>query len=249
MSPAVVDRLTGRTWPSPAADPADQGGLVLLRPPRRGRIHLGCGDIRLDGYLNIDLPPERGVASGTSRPDLESDVMAVRSPASSLDEIRLHHLFEHFDRAHTLALLIRWHGWLRPGGSLTIETPDFDACIAGFEKRSFADRSLILRHVFGSQEAPWAQHLDGWSPSRFREVLSRLGFVSIGTEPTYSDERKLLVNVIARARRAPDGGPDTLKQAEAARAILRLSMNGENPTEERLYERWRRAFDELLEQP
>jgi hypothetical protein len=212
---------------------------MYLNPPRNGRVHLGCGDTYRSGYLNVDLPPAEGVASGTSRPDLQCDVTQVDCPPATLAEIRLHHLFEHFERAQALALLIRWHGWLRPGGRLVIETPDFAGCIAGFDDRSLDEQGVILRHIFGSQEAPWAQHRDGWSARRFAFVLGELGFTRISTDSTFSDEHGLLPNVVVSATRPIGQGYTHEAQVEAALRILRQSMNGQNRTEETLFEHWR----------
>lgn len=233
-----------RRWPRPAAGPPGPDGVVELRPPAEGHVHLGCGDVYLRGYLNVDLPPAEGTASGTSRPDVESDVTLVACPPDTLAEVRLHHLFEHFDRAHALALLLRWYGWLRPGGRLTIETPDFEACVDGFAARSYEQQSVILRHVFGSQEAPWAQHLDGWSPARFRHALAELGFTDITTSAGSSDEQGLLANVTVVAHRPP-AGPSAAEQRAAALRLLRQAMNGPAQSEQQLFERWRARFEEL----
>ena len=243
MRLALGSRLLGRSWPSPPADPGhDALGNIHLRPPKHGRVHLGCGDVHRRGYLNVDLPPKDGVAGGTSRPDLESDVTAVSCPSETLAEVRLHHLFEHFERAQALALLLRWYHWLRPSGQLCIETPDFEGCILGFSDRPVGEQSVILRHIFGSQEAPWAQHKDGWSASRFRYVLAELGFSRISTSRTFSDERQLLPNVVVTAQRPREDGPTREAQLSSALGILRQSMNGESATEEILFARWREQF-------
>jgi hypothetical protein len=246
MRLALGSRLLGRAWPSPPANHGQgENGIIRLRPPKHGRVHLGCGDVYRRGYLNVDLPPKEGVAGGTSRPDLESDVTLVSCPPATLAEVRLHHLFEHFERAQALALLIRWYHWLRPSGRLRIETPDFEACIADYRDRPVADQGVILRHIFGSQEAPWAQHRDGWSANRFRYVLGELGFTRISTSRTYSDERRLLANVVVDAHRPDGAGPTREAQLESALRILRQSMNGESPTEEVLFARWRSQFEAM----
>jgi hypothetical protein len=246
MRARISDRLLGRAWPS---QPSHEGQTrVDLLPPKRGRVHLGCGDVYLRGYLNVDLPPAEGVASGTSRPDVESDAMSVSCPAGTLAEIRLHHLFEHFERTEALALLLRWYRWLAPGGRLTIETPDFEGCIANFSERPVADQGVILRHIFGSQEAAWAQHRDGWSPNRFRYVLGQLGFTRISTSRTFSDTRRMLPNVIVKAHRPSDGGHARETQTESALLLLRQAMNGDGPSEEQLFVRWRSQFETLCAQ-
>jgi len=246
MNLTMGSRLLGRAWPSSPADPGyDEQGNIRLRPPKRGRVHLGCGDMYLRGYLNVDLPPKDGVATGTSRPDLESDATRVSCPPETLAEIRLHHLFEHFERAEALALLIRWYHWLRPGGHITVETPDFEGCIANFTGRPVGDQGVILRHIFGSQEAPWAQHRDGWSANRFRYVLGELGFTRISTSSTFSDRRRLLPNVVVKAHRPSGGKPTREAQVNSALRILRQSMNGEGQSEQLLFARWRSRFDAL----
>ena len=176
-----------RGWGEPFAD--KKNGRVMLRPERSARLHLGCGDVYLPGYLNVDYPPDLGVASGTSRPDLEAAIPTLDCPEGALAEVRLHHVFEHFERAVGLALLVRWFDWLEPRGLITIETPDFESSVDCFAEKSFDDQSLILRHVFGSQEASWANHLDGWSAHRFRRILPLLGFENVETEATVSDTR------------------------------------------------------------
>ena len=240
-------RIRGNGWPTPPAE-RDADGVVHLRPGKRARVHLGCGDVYLRGYLNVDFPPSEATASGTSRADLESDVASVACPRQTLREVRSHHLFEHFERAHALALLLRWYSWLEPGGYLTVETPDFEACVEGFAERDSSEQTVILRHIFGSQEAPWALHQDGWSPRRFQEVLSALGYRSVLTRRTWSDPgKRLLPNVIAKAQRPLSDGPNREDQIRTGLTILRQSMNGEAASEQQLLGRWQRRFNELLD--
>lgn len=231
-------------WHSPPA--VGRGSRILLRPRRRARLHLGCGDRYLKGYLNVDLPPSATPASGRAVPDVEADVRALDCLSGSLREIRLHHVLEHFERAEALALLVRWHEWLRPSGRIVVETPDFDACIAGFSDRSFADQTLILRHLFGSQEAPWAQHRDGWSPSRFAEILARLGYAEITFESGFSDEQSCLLANVRVAARKPVGAPAWDRRVAEALDVLALSMNGQNATERGLLCGWQSTFERTL---
>jgi hypothetical protein len=221
-------------------------GRVMLNPSSGARLHLGCGGVYLAGYLNVDLPSEEGAAFGASRPDLESDILLLDCPQNVLSEVRLHHVFEHFERAQALGLLVRWFGWLEPAGELVIETPDFERTVEEFSERNFAEQTLILRHLFGSQEATWARHLDGWSAPRFREVLGRLGFIDVRTSQTTSDSDGLLRNVVVRARK-PSSSSDAEMQLAAVDEILVASMNGLNPTEERLAACWRATLYRTLE--
>ena len=143
------------------------------------RLHLGCGENRLEGYINVDFPPTEHTIQTKSVPDIYADITKLRFPDQCVDEIRLHHVFEHFERTQALALLVQWHRWLKIGAKLHIETPDIIGCAEALvSDRPYADKQAILRHAFGSQEARWANHLDGWYAEKFQHVLSRFGFMT-----------------------------------------------------------------------
>src|SRR6266481_1399235 len=140
------------------------------------KLHLGCGEKYLEGYWNIDFPEgEHTVMS--PKVDEYADIRALEYPENSIDEIRSHHLFEHFSRAHALKLLARWRRWLKPDGVLVIETPDCATSAAFYLTAFSAQRKFQLaRHIMGSQEAEWALHKDFWDKERFTLALDSFGF-------------------------------------------------------------------------
>lgn len=145
------------------------------------RLHLGCGSKYLEGYINIDFPDSEHTVLKDLIADEYADIQGLVYPDNSLDEIRLHHVFEHFSRPTALALLCRWRNWLRPGGMVRIETPD---AMASFKLMmsplySFDSKQQVMRHLFGSHEASWAVHADGWYRDKFRITLEQLGFEGI----------------------------------------------------------------------
>ncbi len=143
------------------------------------RLHIGCGEKYLPGYVNIDYPPSEHTVMKV-KADVYHDIRTLDYPAGSIAEIRSHHLFEHFSRAQALKLLARWRGWLEPDGLLIVETPDFGACVrAYFWAWSRRRRFQVGRHVFGSQEAKWAIHYDFWDKPKFKYVLAEMGFKGI----------------------------------------------------------------------
>jgi predicted SAM-dependent methyltransferase len=141
------------------------------------KLHLGCGEVYLEGYRNIDQPPAaHSVQSGTVA-DEHADLAALRYPAESVDEVRLHHVFEHFPRPVAMALAASWRSWLRPGGALLVEVPDFERT-ARSVLRPFASprrRYVGIRHLFGSHEAPWAVHQEGWTRESLTGVFRLCG--------------------------------------------------------------------------
>jgi len=142
------------------------------------KLHLGCGEKYLEGYLNIDFPDtEQNIIK--TKADIYADMRTLAYPDNSVDEIRSHHLFEHFRRADAIALLMRWRRWLKPGGRLVIETPDFLGCAAAYAAALTQKRRMeIGRHMMGSQEAHWAIHYDFWDAPKFKYIFSECGFRS-----------------------------------------------------------------------
>ncbi|MBS3903039.1 MAG: NTP transferase domain-containing protein [Anaplasmataceae bacterium] len=143
------------------------------------KLHLGCGEKYLPGYINIDFPPyEHSVIK--IKADMYADIRTLSYPDNSIDEIRTHHMFEHFPRAEALKLLSHWRRWLKPGGKIMIETPDFLACARSYAMTFSNKRRLELgRHVFGSEEASWAHHYDFWDKPKLKYILSEFGFKNI----------------------------------------------------------------------
>lgn len=139
------------------------------------KLHLGCQEKYLDGYVNIDLPTEAHTVR-KAKVDLEADVRTLVYEPESIEEVRCHHLLEHFSRQESLVLLARWHKWLTMGGLLHVETPDFEESAKKFVKANLDEQFLLGRHIFGSHEAPWAIHQDFWSEPKYRYVLRELGF-------------------------------------------------------------------------
>jgi len=93
---------------------------VSKRDSQGIKLHLGCGETYLPGYINIDFPPSQHTVQKQPKADLYADIRQLSYPSESVEEIRLHHVFEHFDRPTALRLLIDWYEWLKEGGSRII---------------------------------------------------------------------------------------------------------------------------------
>ena len=183
------------------------------------------------------------------RPDLLADLRELSYPDGGVTEVRLHHVFEHFDRATALRLLIEWRGWLRAGGTLRIETPDFGRSAAAYLLARVMPGRVVrgplgrlvghgtgsqLRHIFGSHEADWAVHWDGWDRPRYRHTLGALGFEELRFRAA-SWRGIHSLEVIALAS---DTLPPREKLEEAAERLLRDSLVDESASELRQLENW-----------
>ncbi len=211
------------------------------------RLHLGCGKWHFDGYINIDYPPEEHNVVTHLGADLYADITKLNFPAHSVDEIRLHHVFEHFDRVTALGLLVTWHEWLKVGGKLHIETPD----LIGSAKTLLSDASLktkigVVRHLAGDQADKWAFHTDHWFGQRLEHTLSQLGFGPVQTRTSSWPHEPYLSNVEVEAAKQVHL---TRQQLLAACDKLLLdSLVSDAPNELKKHEIWMRRLRTFLDE-
>ncbi len=142
------------------------------------KLHLGCGQRYLEGYLNIDFPSDKHTVQTTNVADVHADLRSLCYHCATFDEIRLHHVFEHFPRPVASGLLASWHYWLIPDGILHLEVPDFNktAAVILDPLASHREKAVAERHLYGSHEAPWAAHCEGYTASMLEEMLEAFGF-------------------------------------------------------------------------
>ncbi|BDC34776.1 hypothetical protein Noda2021_07340 [Candidatus Dependentiae bacterium Noda2021] len=201
-------------------------------------LHLGCGQVRLNSYLNIDFPPSEHTVQKNTAAELHADITKLSVPPQTIKEVRSHHVFEHFSRPIALALLCNWHQWLELDGFITIETPDFERSmkILVSDDYSYVQKQSTMRHIFGSHEAHWAVHWDGWYAQKFNHVLSLLGYEDIAIEYT---QWKLCPNIIVKAKKKKNIDPAIL--ARNAKQILYESLVDD--TEQEMFKYWCDEFD------
>lgn len=214
----------------------------LYRPGQPLRLHLGCGEKYLEGFINIDYPPDQHSVM-TPRTDAFADITQLHFPDNCLDEIRLHHVFEHFTRVEALGLLIRWHRWLRVGGTLHLETPDLSGSAHTIlQDVPFKQKCAAVRHLVGDQTERWGFHRDLWFPDRFAATLSHLGFGNLKIHTSTWDHPPYLANVTAIGVKTADLPSSKLLQA--ADELLWLSTVA--PAELPSYEIWKRQLRDFL---
>ncbi|MFC1842085.1 methyltransferase domain-containing protein [Candidatus Dependentiae bacterium] len=216
--------------------------LGLLKSDKVLKLHLGCGQSYFRGYMNIDFPLSQHTAQTTSVADFHADITMLSFPENSVDEVRSHHVFEHFDRCTAMALLCNWSRWLKPGGVLVIETPDFQESVKLFmsSNLSYRDKQKVLRHIFGSHEADWAIHCDGWYQEKYAYVLGELGFSNISFKKT--SYLGVIKNIIVTAYKKKSF--DRKKLQDKAKKVLRDSLV--TYKEKRMFNVWCNVFDKYF---
>ena len=208
------------------------------------RLHLGCGDRYLDGYVNIDLTQSAQMVPVRREPDGYADIAGLRFEKSAVDEIRLHHVFEHFARPQACALLVAWRSWLKPGGILRMEVPDFKRTALAMLNPAGGLRGECVgaRHLFGSNEAPWAIHLDGWTTRRLSLILRTLGYRVMAVRRNHW-QRTYNLEVLAE-RLTEDLSADESRRR--VQAFLALFLVDQSPSESAVLRVWLGDYERQL---
>ncbi len=132
------------------------------------KLHLGCGDRYLKGYINIDHRK-------TTATDLVCDIKKLPFDDNSVSQIEIYHVIEHLPRNDVPAAFMEWYRLLGEGGRIIIEYPDFDQTVReyidGNEKR--------LDNIFGLQRFAGDAHLFGYNAERMKKLLQDCGFKEI----------------------------------------------------------------------
>ena len=199
------------------------------------KYHLGCGEAYLDGYCNVDFPPENRTVQKQTRVDLEADLLVM--PYKPCEEIRSSHVFEHFTYVESLVLLCRWSLALIPGGLLWITVPDVQAIV----KYGLAtgDWARTMRFLYGSHEAPWAVHRNGWTEGLLWQVMEKLGYDLVSSHMTGNRGNCSLSMCFTKRREI-----NAVELYAIANSMLPWYLNNGNETA--LLEWWRGQLAEAL---
>jgi predicted SAM-dependent methyltransferase len=138
---------------------------------RVGALHLGCGQRRIGGFVNIDLNHGRAV-------DYVCSITRLPCRSNSVERIESYHVFEHLRQGSVAGALQEWFRVLRPGGSMVMELPDFDADIREY----MAGNLERLFSIFGRDRFPGDIHYFGYNFGRVAALLSDAGFVRVREE-------------------------------------------------------------------
>lgn len=209
------------------------------------KLHLGCGQHYFDGYVNIDYPLTEHSVQDVSVADIQANLLQITYPTNGADEVRLHHVFEHFPRAVAAAQLCRWNIWLKQDHELRIEVPDFartaKAAMGGMFSKP-QNVYVALRHIFGSQEAHWAVHYQGYSEETLTDFLKAFGFKPVSVR---RNEWKGTYNIDISS--VKDRSLNSRAECEtAAREYLSRFLVDQSESELRMLESWLEDFQKHL---
>ena len=188
-------------------------GMYKMLATEVSGLQLGSGFVSIPGFWNID-------SDYFLNPDIVAGVEKIKLADNAVQTLYCVHILEHVDRTKKMQILREWFRVLKPGGSLYVAVPDFEAlakfylsCIEQYDiekNRAIADR--IMRVVHGGQAHKADKHNYGYSFSTLSSFLTMAGFTHVEKFDTYHlpftrdrdddstfsiDGRPLLLNVKA----------------------------------------------------
>lgn len=144
------------------------------------RLNLGCGDMLLPGYVNVDVAAERR----GRQPDVVCDIRDLSAfPDNHADEVMAIHVIEHFYRWEVVDLIKEWLRVLKPGGQLVLECPNLlsacEALLANPEQAAqpgqAGSRTMWCFYGDPSWQDPLMCHRWLYTPQSLAQVMHEAG--------------------------------------------------------------------------
>jgi len=145
------------------------------------RLHLGCGDISIPGFVNID-------ASKTFASNVIDDITSLSLFLdNSAEEIYACHVLEHFSHSEVPIILKRWFDVIKPGGTIRISVPYLDKIVQIYSdnKQHFQTEgnSPWIGLIYGGQKDVYDYHKTGFNFVWLRKLLTDAGFEDTAEYP------------------------------------------------------------------
>jgi SAM-dependent methyltransferase len=170
------------------------------------RLHLGCGSVRREGYVNLDKYPTKGA-------DRVMPADRLYYGDASVDEIYTSHMIEHLSPEELESAVREWKRVLKPGGKITVRCPNFEVYLrewlAGDEEYRLGWGRINIFGHSGRGEGMW--HHIGISPGMLSRIFENHGFCTLKSEasPTRPEYDKTMEyrpdgDLIYEGERLPD---------------------------------------------
>jgi len=135
------------------------------------KLHVGCGDVILSGWTNLDIEQLPGV-------DIKDDIRTLEKiHDSSCDIIYASHVLEHVGRNEFGDVLRVWNRKLKINGVLRLAVPNFEKAIEWYKKTGkILD---IVGLVSGGQKSEFDYHQMIYDKKYLSDTLKNCGFTNV----------------------------------------------------------------------
>lgn len=154
--------------------------LTYRKNDLKPSLHIGCGPINLEGWINIDARKEDHIHILTDKLDLQEFA------DNSVGEIYLCHVLEHFGFNEIPTILETFYRKLKPDGVLRVSVPDFNLIAQGYTEKKISLNSFKFL-LMGGQDYQYNFHKSVFDHKELKQHLLKAGFSSIEAFDTLSD--------------------------------------------------------------
>lgn len=135
------------------------------------KIHLGCGEKILDGFVNIDIVQKN------SRVVIDDVSTLSTIKNNSVDLIYACHVLEHFPKGEILYILKVWNNKMKRGGTIRISVPDFNSIVLQYEKSR--NLNSVIGLLYGGQRNEYDYHKVVFNFDTLSNLLEMAGFSNV----------------------------------------------------------------------
>jgi len=139
------------------------------------RLHLGCGDKRLAGWVNADARSGDGIGL----------VVDLHDPwqlkAGEYDHVYASHVIEHISPDRLPQALAHLYRALRPGGKLTLATISLEGIFRNAFEKGYS-REAVNAYLYGdsrSTDHPLQAHRQVFTREWLTEYVKAAGFATV----------------------------------------------------------------------
>src|SRR3990167_5953184 len=129
------------------------------------KLHLACGNKKLDGFVNIDYHKTEAV-------DLVADIRDLDYSTGSAEEIVMLQTLHFFTYDEIEVLLRKFHKWLAPQGTMIISLPNLNVIFFLFVWRRFCLTREFSEDIMGKTYI----HRSIFNKKSFIKLLKKHGF-------------------------------------------------------------------------
>jgi predicted SAM-dependent methyltransferase len=201
-------------------------------PATRGRLHVGCGQEAIPGWINVDIRKLPGV-------DRVVDV-TEGLPFSGLEAIYAEHFLEHLSLEQGLGFLAECRRALAEDGTLRLSTPNLDWVYATHYRTGRAEREALVDCMQLNRAFRGWGHRFLYNRSTLAGALSAVGLSGVTFHQYGQSDRPALANLERHETWHDTADLPHVLIAEASRA--RDEQPGRPRTEDLMAE-WRRSVD------
>ena len=137
------------------------------------KLHIGCGEKIIDGFVNVDIRPLPGVQVVTDIHNLSF------FENEKVELIYCSHVLEHLSRNEYMTVLKNWYSVLNDGGVLRLAVPDIEAVIEHYQ--TYKDLEILRGFLWGGQTYKENYHYCGWDFQTLKRDLLMAGFSDVNT--------------------------------------------------------------------